>query len=170
VFYVDGTDHLIHVVSYLGPEDPGGIVDDAINGTHPVPGTALTCFPLNGGADTRLYYLDEEYRINEMAWTGRTMANHVLQATAVPGSALTCFGVAGKDTRLYYLDSQARVNELAWSNGRWANHIRPATAAPDSDLTCFGVNGTFTRLYYLDGESRVNELAWQTNRFVNSVL
>ena len=170
VFYVDATDHLIHALAFGIPEDPTGILDYAIDGTHPVPESALTCFPLSGGTDTRLYYLDDQYRVNEMAWTGDTMANHVRPATALPGSALTCFGVGGKDTRLYYLDGQARVNELGWTNGRWKNQVLPGTAAPDSDLTCFGATGRFTRLYYLDAESRVSELAWQTNRFVNSVL
>jgi hypothetical protein len=170
VFYVDGTDHLIHVLSFGISDDPGAILDDPINSTHPGPGSALTCFPLTGGVDTRLYYLDDQYRVNEMAWTGGSMPNHVRPATALPGSALTCFGVGGKDTRLYYLDGQARVNELGWTNCRWKNQVLPGTAAPDSDLTCFGVNGRFTRLYYLDAQSRINELAWETNRFVKNAL
>jgi hypothetical protein len=169
VFYVSSTDNLIHVLIFENPDDPD-ILDFAMDGTHPVPGSALTCFALPGGIGTRLYYPDDQYRVNEMAWTDDTMVNHLLPATALPGSALTCFGVGGQYTCLYYLDHQARVNELGWSNGRWANHVLPGTAAPHSALTCFGVDGTFTRLYYLDAQSRINELAWQTNRFVNSVL
>jgi Fungal fucose-specific lectin len=168
VFYVSSTDNLIHVLTFENPDDPD-ILDFAMDGTHPVPGSALTCFALPGGIGTRLYYLDDQYRVNEMAWTDDTMVNHPLPAAALPSSALTCFGVGGQYTRLYYLDHQAQVNELGWSHGSWTNKPLPGTAAPDSDLTCFGVNGTSTRLYYLDAQSRINELAWQTNRFVNSV-
>ena len=169
VFYVDGTDHLLHVLAYDNVDDPGGTIDEPIDGTDPAPGSALTCFGMDTG-DTRLYYLDRQGRINEMAWSANVRTNHVLHATAMPGSALTCFGVGGQLTRLYYLDSQARVNELGWSNGNWANHVLPGTAARDSALTCFGFNGMVTRLYYLDAHHRVNELAWQTHQFVNSAL
>lgn len=166
VFYVSGGDHLIHVLSWEA-DDWG---DRQIEGTKPAPQSPLTCFGLDHGGASRVYYLDINGQINEMAWTGDQMVNHPLGYEAAPGSSLTCFGVGGKYTRLYYLDGGGRINELAWSNGGWANHVRPGTASPESALTCFGVNGTATRLYYVDPDNRVNEMAWQANQFVNSIL
>jgi hypothetical protein len=161
VVYV-GASQRLQVVS------PDGI-SEGIDDTDPAPGTALTCFAMDNG-DLRLYYLDRQSRVNEVAWTGEDRVSRVLPATAGPGSALTCFGAEGNLTRLYYLDGQARVNELSWSKGRWVNQVLPGTAAPDSALTCFGAGWLRTRLYYLDAQHRVNELAWQASRFVNTAL
>jgi hypothetical protein len=171
VFYVSGTDHLLHVAAYDNVDDPGSMTDDPIEKTDPGPGSALTCFGMSTG-DTRVYYLDRDNRINEVAWTKDELRNHQLAFTARPGSALTCFGVEGLHTRLYYLDDQAQLNELAWQEGAWHNNPLNVRAAPDSDLTCFGAEGKWTRLYYLDPQHRVNELAWDpaANKFGNNPL
>lgn len=175
VFYIDASDHLLHVAAYTDPAEGQELDTFPIDGTAPAPGSALTCFNMEDKDNTRVYYLDRQSQINELAWNGSDQKNNVLPYKAMPGSALTCFGYGGLSTRLYYLDDQARVNELAWVHGRWAHKVlpdpaTPAMAAPDSALTCFGANGTTTRLYYLDPDHRVNELAWQTNKFVNTPL
>ena len=81
---------------------------------------------MNGSA-TRLYYLDGNSHVNELAWNNNKWVNtdmtaNVTDSTRTPrppaGSALACFGVNGSATRLYYLDGRAsHVNELAWNNG-----------------------------------------------------
>jgi Fungal fucose-specific lectin len=177
VFYIDATDDLLHVAAYTDPAEGRELLTFSIDGTHPAPGSALTCFNMVDKDNTRVYYLDRQHRINELAWNGSDQNNNVLPYKAMPGSPLTCFGYGGLSTRLYYLDDQARVNELAWQHGHWVHHVlpdpaTPATAAPDSPLTCFGSNGTLTRLYYLDPDHRVNELAWDptAKEFVNNPL
>ncbi len=130
-------------------------------------GSALACFGVNGSA-TRLYYLDPNNHVNELAWNNGWSTTDMTAAAGSPiaasGSALACFGVNGSATRLYYLDSNSYVNELAW-NSNWVNTDMTAAAgspvaASGSPLACFGVNGTATRLYYLDGVHHVNEIAW----------
>jgi hypothetical protein len=58
-----------------------------------------------------------------VSWTSTDLSNHQLEVTAMPGSALTCFGVEGQLARLYYLGPEYRVNELAWdpNNGKFVN-------------------------------------------------
>lgn len=172
VFYVDATDHTLHVLAETDPADPGEITNDAIEGTDPAPGSALTCFSQEGTGDTRVYYLDRQGRINELVRGGGEQILNPLGSTAMPGSALTSFAVGGLHTRLYYLDNQAQINELAWIDDDWVNHRLAPTAAPGSALTCYGVDGKWTRLYYLDPHHRVNELAWDTTtrKFVNAPL
>ncbi len=130
-------------------------------------GSALTCFGVNGSA-TRLYYLDPNNHVNELAWNNGWSNTDTTAAAGSPvaasGSALACFGVNGSATRLYYLDASNHVNELAWNNG-WSNTDMTAAAgssvaASGSALACFGVNGSATRLYYLDASNHVNELVW----------
>lgn len=171
VFYVSGADHLLHVSGYDNSDDPDGWTDDRIEKTDPAPNSALTSFGMSNG-DTRVYYLDSENRINEVAWTADELRNHQLDFTARPGSALTCFGVDGQLGRVYYLDDQAQINELASQDGVWHNNPLNVTAAPDSDLTCFGVERKWTRLYYLDPQHRLNELAWDptAKEFGNTTL
>jgi hypothetical protein len=83
----------------------------------------------------------------------------LVQVTAAPDSALTCFGYQNRDPRVYYLDAGHTVNELAWLSGiGWQNTPLPGVAAAGSALTCYGVNDTDPRVYYLDAENRVNEL------------
>jgi hypothetical protein len=174
VFYTDDTGKL-HYTGYYAPDQAW---ESVIKEAEPAPGSALTCFDIANTDDNRVYYLDAQNRINEMAWTGDTKTNNRLDYTAMPGSALTCFGVEGQLTRLYYLDDQAQVNELAWkrgqhgAHGHWGNNPLGYTAAPDSALTCFGVEGKWTRLYYLDPDHRINELAWDPNTetFGNTAL
>ncbi|MBV9795198.1 MAG: hypothetical protein JO016_14815 [Actinobacteria bacterium] len=171
VFYVDATDHTLHVLAETDPADPDAMTNDAIKGTSPAPGSALTCFTREGTGSIRVYYLDHHGRISEMAWSGDEQIVSPL-VTAMPGSALASFAAGGLHTRLYYLDNQARINELAGTDDDWVNHRLAATAARGSALTCYGVDGWWTRLYYLDPRHRVNELAWHptTGNFVNTPL
>lgn len=82
------------------------------------PGSALTCFGVNGELP-RLYYLDEQAQVNELAWVHGTPAHwapNPLGYTAAGDSALACYGYEGQWTRLYFLSPDHRVNELAWDN------------------------------------------------------
>jgi hypothetical protein len=172
VCYVDATDNDLHVLAETDPNDPDEIVNDAVKGTGPAPGSALTCFNQEGTDSTRVYFLDRQGRINELAWNGGEQILNRLGCTAMPGSALASFAVEGRHTRLYYLDDQAQINELAWMDDRWVNRSLQRTAARDSALTCYGVDQKWTRLYYLDPGYRVNELAWDPSnaQFVNTPL
>lgn len=169
-FYVGAADNQLNAVSSTKPAEGSEIGSSSIDGTDPAPGSALTCFNVTGRYDTRVYYLDRQNQINELAWTGGDQANQALPYQAMAGSALTCFGVGGEHAQLYYLDSQAQVNELAQQDGRWTRNLLPGTAAPDSALACYGASGRATRLYYLDPDYRVNELARQSDKFVNTPL
>ena len=81
-------------------------------------------------APTRLYYLDGNSHVNELAWNNNAWVNTNITANvtdppapkaAAAGSPLACFGVNGSTTRLYYLDANNHVNELAWNNNAWVN-------------------------------------------------
>jgi hypothetical protein len=180
VFYVDAADNLLHALHHTSVQVPLKFENEPIKETAPAPGTALTCFTMTGTDDARAYYLDGQGQIIEVQWKKSTsvMTAHPLHYQAMPGSALTCFGVEGKWTRLYYLDDQARVSELAWirgehgAPGHWNRTPLGYTAALDSDLTCYGAGGKWTRLYYLDPQHRVNELAFDgtTRKFVHNPL
>jgi hypothetical protein len=172
VFYVDAADHALHVLAETDPGDPGEVDNNAIKGTDPAPESALTCFRQEGTGDTRVYFLDRQGQINELARDGGEQILSLPGYTAIPGSALTSFAVEGLHTRLYYVGAQAQINELAWIGDQWVNRSLQRTAARDSALTCYGVDGKWTRLYYLDPEYRVNELAWDPSdgKFVNTPL
>jgi cytolysin (calcineurin-like family phosphatase) len=137
--------------------------------TLPAPNSALACFGVSGSA-TRLYYLDVDSDVHELAWDGRWFDNDIsaqsnARGPAATGSALACFGVSGSATRLYYLDVDSEVHQLAWGGGTWSDDNLSATsnagpAASGSALACFGVNGSGPRVYYLDVDSEVHQLAW----------
>ena len=102
---------------------PGGAVD--LDYRVPVtaePGSALACFGVNGSA-TRLYYLDTNYNVNELAWVNNQFVNSVLPGSAVPRSSIACFGVNGSASRVYYLDADYRVDELAWLGNSFVNNV-----------------------------------------------
>jgi hypothetical protein len=93
--------------------------------------------------------------------------NLSINATAVAGSALTCFGKNGADTRIYYFDASNDLIELAWNdNGCSFKDITSNTAAAapakGSALACYGVNGTDSRVYYCCSSQHVIELGWNT--------
>jgi hypothetical protein len=85
-----------------------------------MPGSALTCFGV-GGQLTRVYYLDDNAQVNELAWQVGSWSPHRLPWIAARDSALTCYGANGAATRLYYLDADYQVNELAWNGQRFVN-------------------------------------------------
>ncbi len=158
-----------------------------------VPGSPLACFGVNGSA-SRVYYLGGEPRfvdqiadVYELYWDNGWNYHKLTGAngqaagapSAVPGSALTCFGVNGSASRVYYTGPGDEVYELYWDNG-WNYHKLTGAqaemptappAAPGSALTCFGVNGSDSRVYYVDTQGQVNELAWLNGGWVfNRVL
>jgi hypothetical protein len=53
----------------------GEIDSSSFDGTDPAPGSALTCFNVTGKYDTRVYYLDRQNQINELAWQGGKFVN-----------------------------------------------------------------------------------------------
>jgi hypothetical protein len=60
------------VLAYDNVDDPGGITNEPFKDTHPAPGSALTSFTMADTDNTRVYYLDRQNRINELAWNGDT--------------------------------------------------------------------------------------------------
>lgn len=84
----------------------------------------MTCFGVNG-VNPRVYYIDTENRLNELAWEG-TWGNNVLTEDVVgPSNALACYGLGGAASRVYYVTKQNQVDELAWVG--WAYNTLPGT-------------------------------------------
>jgi hypothetical protein len=178
LFYAADADTRLHGLSSFPLVSPHHVFFVDVGDAEPAPGSALTCFTTTDPGDTHVYYLDRQSQINELTIANQTGTPHVLPYEAMPGSALTCYGVNGELPRLYYLDDQAQVNELAWVHGQhgapahWTNNPLAYTAARDSALTCYGAEGRWTRLYYLGPDHRVNELAWDDTgqKFVHTGL
>jgi hypothetical protein len=125
---------------------------------------ALACLyvtgtePTSGGS--RVYYIDESNRINELAWQGGWQLNPTdTSAPAFPGSALTCLYVGGSGSRVYYIGANSHIWELAFNNG-WQATDTGAPALPGSALTCLYVGGSGSRVYYIGANSHIWELAF----------
>jgi hypothetical protein len=142
-------------------------------------GTPLTCFGV-GGTASRIYYLDNDAHVQELAWENGWMATDVTAQAGAPAashdSALTCFGVGGTATRVYYVEpNRSHMYELAWENGWVATDVTAAagaSAATHNALSCFGVGGVASRIYYLvynNADQDVYEMAWE-NGWVSTNL
>jgi hypothetical protein len=176
VYYLDGNGH----VNQLWWDGEGGWSSvgrdlTAITGVAPAaPGSSLACYGV-GGTDARVYYLDGNGHVYELAWEqdGWVPTDLMVKtgaASAVPGSSLACYGVGGDQARVYYIGADddgtnPSVFELAWEGG-WVppNDLGALTGAPTpaltSSLTCYGVDEIEARVYYWDINGNVNELAW----------
>ena len=140
---------------------------------------ALSCYAVADFA-MRVYFLDANYHVNELAWMGGRWVNtgdltaRTGAAAAAAGSAVPCYAVADHAMRVYFLDANYHVNELAWMGGRWVNtgdltaRTGAAAAAADSPLSCYAVADHAMRVYFLDANYHVNELAWMGGRWVNT--
>ncbi len=135
----------------------------------PAPATALAGFAGNG-LDPRLYSLDPDGAVIELAWgngkwTGGRLPGANGAAKAAPGSSLTCFGLEGKDSRVYHLNADGKVVEWAWGDGNWNGApIQPTNTAPaaaaGSALASFETTRHEPRVYYFDDNGHTIELAW----------
>jgi hypothetical protein len=132
------------------------------------PATANPCSPLTclyTGSGSRVYYLDTNNNIRELAWNdGWQPPSHQL-AVARPLSPLTCL-YTGSGSRVYYLDPTNNICELAWNNNGWSvtnitNELatHPNSPLTNSPLTCL-YTGSGSRVYYLDINNQIRELAW----------
>jgi hypothetical protein len=186
VYYLDSNNH-VNELAWTGNWVHTDVT--AITGAPPVQAAAnsLTCFGV-GGSDPsvsgpRVYYVDSNNHVNELAWVGgvrRWVRSDVTALTAASpvgnDSPLTCFGLGGSSPRVYYVDGH--VNELAWVGNRWVHSDLTALAggpspveSTETGLTCFGIGGSDPRVYYFgSSDGHVNELAWVGNRWVNSDL
>jgi len=149
------------------PVDVGTSINQA------APGSSLTSTTLGG--NPRVYYLDANNHVNELAWHsndntwyGRDVTEDATQAAH--GSSLTSTTLGG-DPRVYYLDANNHVNEMAWhtqgNNWSWRDVTEDAGAslhknAPGSSLTSTTLGGD-PRVYQLDVWNNVIELAWHHN-------
>jgi hypothetical protein len=104
-----------------------------VPGAIAAPGSAITCFGVNG-ADSRVYYFDKDHYVNESAWppsgwsSGRIkLSGGQLPPFAASKSGLACYGAGGSASRVYYVDSQGLLHELEWE-GFWAQGPIGATA------------------------------------------
>jgi hypothetical protein len=180
VYYLDVNNHLIELAWAGGWQVPATDIS-AQTGAAPVAGSALACFGVNGSA-SRVYYLDKNYHVNEVAWHNgwKQPPTDITQQFGAPpaiaGSALACLAVNGTDARVYYFAGGIDVYELQWSNGQWTpNQLTggglaggpSALPAAKNALACFRVDGGNSRAYYLvnnlnfmSNENNVYELAW----------
>jgi len=167
------------VQSYWSDRDQACIVPTK---TELAAGGNPACFGVDG-AFSRVYFLDTNKGVIELAWDhGWGFADPLTGSagaaanapSAAPGSALACFGVNGSASRVYYLRPTISenlntfdVSELYWDNGWGYNALTgpggrasgAPSAAPGSALACFGVNGSASRVYYF-----VNNLSFVENR------
>jgi hypothetical protein len=120
-----------------------------------------------GGTDPRVYYAAADFRVIELAWTGRWGFRDLTSETGAPLSSIspcdiTCLGIGGRDPRVYYSAVDAQIIELAWT-GRWQQSSITARAgsAPIEGftLTSFGADGVNPRVYGVQ-RGDVIELAW----------
>lgn len=125
------------------------------------PGSALTCFGIDGTA-TRLYYLDANHVINELAWVHNGWKNNLLRAKAAAGSDLTCYGADGAHTRLYFVGPDNRVHELAWQDSAWKNPtVMPGLPMAGTKLTCFeGTTTLPTVLLFTGRDGEINNVSY----------
>ena len=175
VYYPDGNGH-VHELAWENKWVNTGDLTAMTGAAPAASGSGLTCYGVSGTA-ARVYYLDANGHVHELAWENEWVNTGDLTAMtgaapAAPGSALTCYGVGGTAARVYYLDANGHVHELAWEN-KWVNTgdltamTGAAPAASGSGLTCYGVSGTAARVYYVDAGGHVHELAWE-NKWVNT--
>jgi hypothetical protein len=178
IYYLDTSGH-VHELAWVNGWRTADITAMA-KASPAIAGSALACFGFGIGADNaRVYYLQANGHVNELAWLGEWVANDVTpQAGANPAalrSALCCFGAGGTGTRLYYLQDNNHVFELAWLSGiGWVSTdvTLQAGAAPASSttpLTCFGAGGSDAPVYCLDANDQVLTLTW-VGRWAASIL
>ncbi|OAP59880.1 hypothetical protein AYL99_04882 [Fonsecaea erecta] len=105
--------------------------------SHPVRSDSpLTGLTLSNG-DQRIYYIDSQNLVNELAWVGRWV-NTVLPSDASPGhpaapySGVTCFALNGSDSRVYYSGEFNRLSAMNWMGDHWENAelFLPGPAGP----------------------------------------
>jgi hypothetical protein len=90
----------------------------------------------NSAGEPRVYYLDANYRVHELAWhadSGRWFTLDISTAGGSPaaaGSALTATTLGG-NPRVYYLADDHRVQELAWLGSEWSYAPVSADAGVD---------------------------------------
>jgi hypothetical protein len=84
LYFLDPRNQLSQLAYSQSPNasDPDNSVDVRVQPASPAPGTALTCFGVYG-ADPRVYYLDADHHINELAWV-TSAENTAVQAVPVP--------------------------------------------------------------------------------------
>jgi len=179
VYYLDSNNHVNELKWANGWSAPLDLT--ALAAASPATGSnAVACFGVNG-TDSRVYFVDASFRVNELKWAnGWSHPQEIVSAQngtlhVRVGSALACFGVNNTDSRVYYIDLNSHVSELAWVNGwRPPFDFFAQAGAPltenGSALACFGVNGSDSRVYYEDPTNHVDELAWHDNGWTVSIL
>ena len=171
VYYLDTNAH-VNELAYntSGGWDHSDLTEEA-QCSPAAPASALACCALmsGGSLQPRVYYLDANSNVNELAYQNGDWENTTLSGTAIKGSPLTCCVVESGDEedneepRVYYLDSSNAVHELDYNSGGWGNNTLPGFAAAGSALTCCALmsgGNVQPRVYYLDAKFYVNELAY----------
>jgi hypothetical protein len=156
-------------------------------GQHtPFQNSGLAAMGTGGNLDPRVYYIDENGRVQELAWVGRWVWNDLfseLPSNQIPKVhkarmfAIAAMGTgANRDSRVYYLDNTGRVQQLAWV-GHWVwddlfselpPHQRQQVQNADAN-SILAVMGTGDNLdphvFYLDVHGNVQHLAWLGNHW-----
>jgi hypothetical protein len=137
---------------------------------------SLTCLYTGQGTGlgSRVYFLEGNGKVRELAWTGSGWIINNTPAVAAQNSPLTCLYTGqgtGLGSRVYYLDATAKgqIKELAWTGSGWIINKTPAVAAQNSPLTCLYTGqgtGLGSRVYYLASDESLLELAWSGNTWL----
>jgi hypothetical protein len=149
-------------------------VSTVLKAVSSAPGSSITAVNIGSNGSPRVYNLDSNNHVYELAWFGNNWHFRDLTADsngkpAAPGSSITVTSVGGNDPRVYYTGNDNHVYELAWFDNNW--HFRDVTAdskgkpaAPDSSITT-SISGNDPRVYHLSSDNHVYELAWFDNNW-----
>jgi hypothetical protein len=120
------------------------------------------------GNDPRVYYIDTEGKIVELAWTGRWGSQNVTDTvhgpTAISGAALAGFASRPNAGCVYYVDGNDHIVELACTANKWT--MTDVTAAAEAPVVRRGISlvaytiddGKAVRLYYANADGQAVEL------------
>lgn len=121
-----------------------------------------------GDTDARLYYLDGNRHVIELAREGNSwLARDLTRLIGAPAGyeqPMAAFRAGASGIRVYYRDRNFHIQELAYTNGAWQRRdITAASGAPPArdlgPLSAFPVAGTDSRVYFLN-DGRVQEIAY----------
>jgi hypothetical protein len=80
------------------------------------PGSAVTCLYIDD-VGSRVYYLNEDKHVVEMALDGTAATFTVTPAVAISDSPLTCLYIGDVGSRVYYVGTDLQVHELSVDAG-----------------------------------------------------
>lgn len=174
VYYIDGNKSMTQAAwSRAVPPIRSRWIRSVLPGTpHPL-GSSLASIAISP-TDIRLFYINTDSRVTQLAWNGTSWLNSTLPSRETKrDTPLTCLLINGQDLRVYYVSASNQLSELSQNapTSAWANGMLPSNQVrSNSPITAFAVGGTDSRIYYIDTQDHVNEQAWVGTHWVNTVL